>query len=155
MNTAQIKKTLTEIPAGRFFRVRYISKCKMTAKALKDGIVIFKVVDTTTRTGVQYENIEGVELKNNSEGEIQESSWEWVVKNRIKKNLNTGKEYVVIAPLKKGANSVVHYIMITKDGSISIINEAAAKEHTVASYWVTDRVPAVVNVTMDNVLLVR
>ena len=60
MKTEQIIKKIKSIPGGRFFRVRYISKVKMAADAEQEGISIFKIVDTTTRTGVKYNNIEGV-----------------------------------------------------------------------------------------------
>ena len=63
MKTDQIIKKIKSIPGGRFFRVRYISKVKMAADAEKEGISIFKIVDTTTRTGVKYNNINILRIK--------------------------------------------------------------------------------------------
>jgi len=88
MKTETIIEKIKSIPGGRFFRVRYISKVKMAADALKEGITIFKIVDTTTRTGVKYKNIEGVTLSENYTP--KETNWEWVVKDRIKHNTKTG-----------------------------------------------------------------
>lgn len=154
MKTEQIIKKIQSIPGGRFFRVRYISKVKMAADAEKEGVSIFKIVDTTTRTGVKYNNIEGVTPTTyNDKKEPKESNWEWVVKNRIKHNTKTGKDYLVIAPIGKGSHTVTTYIMTDKDGNTSIIDKDTVKMYAVASYWKEEK-PAIMNVTLENVLLV-
>ena len=155
MKTDAIIKKIKEIPGGRFFRVRYISKVKMAADALKEGVTIFKIVDTTTRTGVKYDKIARVvaSLTNKKEEPI-ESGWEWIVKDRLKHNKNTGKDYLVLAPIGKGAHSVHTYIMTDAEGNTSVVDEETVKMYTVPSYWRDDS-PSIINVTLDNVLLVR
>lgn len=155
MKTDQIIKKIKSIPGGRFFRVRYISKVKMTADALKDGITVFKIVDTTTRTGVQYKNIEGVEPATHSEDtEPRTNNWEWVVKDRIKHNTKTGKDYLVIAPIGNGSHTVTTYILTDNEGTTRVIDKEEAKLYAIASYWREEK-PAIVNVTLENVLLVK
>ena len=155
MKTDAIIKKIKAIPGGRFFRVRYISKVKMGADALKDGITVFKIVDTTTRTGVKYNNIEGVVPTTYPEDkEPKVSNWEWVVKDRIKHNTKTGKDYLVIAPIGKGAHTVTTYILTDTDGNTRVIDKDEAKMYAVASYW-KDEKPAIMNVTLENVLLVK
>ena len=153
MKTDQIIKKIKSIPGGRFFRVRYISKVKMAADALKEGITIFKIVDTTTRTGVKYNNIEGVVSTSYSEDkELKVNNWEWVVKDRIKHNTKTGKDYLVIAPISKGAHTVTTYVLTDNDGNTRIVDKDEVKMYAVASYW-KDEKPSIMNVTLENVLL--
>lgn len=155
MKTEQIIKKIKSIPGGRFFRVRYISKVKMAADAEKEGISIFKIVDTTTRTGVKYNNIEGVTPTSYPEDkEPKVSNWEWVVKDRIKHNTKTGKDYLVIAPIGKGAHTVTTYIMTDNDGNTTIVDKDTVRMYAVASYWKEEK-PAIMNVTLENVLLVK
>lgn len=155
MKTEQIIKKIKSIPGGRFFRVRYISKVKMNADALNKGITIFKIVDTTTRTGVKYNNIEGVTPTSYPEDkEPKITNWEWVVKDRIKHNTKTGKDYLVIAPIGKGAHTVTTYVMTDGDGVTSIVDKHIVEMFAVPSYW-KDEKPVIMNVTLENVLLVK
>ena len=154
MKTEAIIKKIKEIPAGRFFRVRYISKVKVKAEYEKVGVTIFKIVDTTTRTGVKYQNIEGVKLNDYpAEYTPKKTNWEWVVKDRIKHNTNTGKDYLVIAPIGKGSNARLEYILTNDDGSF-VRTKEEIEEYVTKSYW-KDEKPAIMNVTLENVLLVK
>ena len=157
MNTEAIIKKVSEIPAGRFFRVRYTTKVKLKAAYEKAGYSILKIVDTTTRTGVKYQNIAGVELKDKfEESQPKASNWEWVVKDRIKHNTNTGKDYLVVAPIKKGSNTIVSYVFTTPDGITNTIPECDVKStYSVPSYWKNGDKPAVMNITLENVLMVK
>lgn len=157
MKTEAIIKKVSEIPAGRFFRVRYTTKVKLKAEYEKQGYSILKIVDTTTRTGVKYKNIAGVKLNDYpDEYEPKKTNWEWVVKDRIKHNTKTGKDYLVIAPIGKGSNTVKSYVLTTPEGVSNIIPECDVKNtYTVESYWKNGDKPAVMNVTLENVLLVK
>ena len=157
MKTEQIIKKVAEIPAGRFFRVRYTTKVKLKAEYEKKGYTVLKIVDTTTRTGVKYKNISGVKLNDYpDEYEPKKTNWEWVVKNRIKHNTNTGKDYLVIAPIKKGSNTIVSYILTTPEGvSNAIPQEDVKATYAVPSYWKNGDKPAIMNVTLENVLMVK
>ena len=154
MKTEAIIKKVSEIPAGRFFRVRYITKVKVKAEYEKQGISIFKIVDTTTRTGVKYTNIAGVKLNDYpDEYEPKKTNWEWVVKDRIKHNTKTGKDYLVIAPIGKGSNTRVEYVLTDNEGS-AVRTREEIENFVVPSYWKTEK-PLIMNVTLENVLLVR
>lgn len=157
MKTEQIIKKVSEIPAGRFFRVRYTTKVKLKAEYENKGYSILKIVDTTTRTGVKYKNIAGVKPNDYpDEYEPKKTNWEWVVKDRIKHNTKTGKDYLVIAPISKGSNTVKSYVLTTPEGVSNTIPECDVKNtYTVASYWRDGEKPAVMNVTLENVLMVK
>lgn len=155
MKTEAIIKKISEIPAGRFFRVRYISKVKVKAEYEKQGISIFKIVNTTTRTGVKYKNIKGVKLTDYpDEYEPKKTNWEWVVKDRVKHNTKTGKDYIVIAPISKGSNTQVEYVFTDNEGSAVRLKEEIV-DFVIPSYWRDGDKPAVMNVTLENVLLVK
>ena len=155
MKTETIIKKVSEIPAGRFFRVRYITKVKVKAEYEKQGISIFKIVDTTTRTGVKYKNIAGVKLNDYPDDkEPKKTTWEWVVKDRIKHNTKTGKDYLVIAPIGKGSNTRVEYVLTDNEGS-AVRTKEEIESYVISSYWKDGEKPAVMNVTLENVLLVK
>lgn len=155
MKTEAIIKRVSEIPAGRFFRVRYITKVKVKAEYEKQGISIFKIVDTTTRTGVKYKNIASVKSKDYLvEAEPKKNNWEWVVKDRIKHNTKTGKDYLVIAPITKGCNTHTEYVLTDSNGSY-IRTKDEIKSYVIPSYWRNTERPAVLNITLENILLVR
>ena len=157
MKTEAIIKRVSEIPAGRFFRVRYTTKVKLKAEYEKQGYSILKIVDTTTRTGVKYKNIAGVKLNDYpDEYEPKKTNWEWVVKDRIKHNTNTGKDYLVVAPIKKGGNTIVSYVLTTPEGVSNTIPERDVKStYSVPSYWKTGDKPVIMNITLENVLMVK
>ena len=157
MKTEAIIKKVAEIPAGRFFRVRYTTKVKLKADYEKQGYTILKIVDTTTRTGVKYQNIAGVTLENKYEDrKPKTNNWEWVVKDRIKHNTNTGKDYLVIAPISKGSNTIVSYIITNPEGVSNTIPEEDVKStYSIPSYWKTGEKPAIMNVTLENVLMIK
>jgi hypothetical protein len=157
MKTEAIIKRVSEIPAGRFFRVRYTTKVKLKAEYEKQGYSILKIVDTTTRTGVKYKNIAGVKLNDYpDEYEPKKTNWEWVVKDRIKHNTNTGKDYLVVAPISNGSNTVVSYVLTTPEGVSNTIPQCDVKStYSVPSYWKNGDKPVIMNITLENVLMVK
>ncbi len=156
MKMNQLIEKIKSIPGGRFFRVRYMTKVKMTAESLQKGLTIIKIVETTTRTGVKYKNIAGVVPNEYPDSYVpKETNWEWVIPQRVKHNNKTGKDYLVIAPIEKGHNTHVSYVLTDADGNSRIITKEEAKEYSVSSYWRDGDKPAVMNVTLENVLLVK
>ena len=90
------------------------------------------------------------------EYEPKKTNWEWVVKDRIKHNTKTGKDYLVIAPISRGSNTVKSYVLTTPSGVSNTIPECDVKNtYTVPSYWRDSEKPAVMNVTLENILLVK
>lgn len=156
MKTEKLLEAIKAIPGGRFFRVRYMTKVKMTAESIKNGVTIMKIVDTTTRTGVRYNKIAGVVLNEYPDSYVPKvSNWEWIIPQRVKHNSKTGKDYLVIAPIAKGHNTVVSYILTDGDGNSRVITKEEAKEYSVPSYWKDGDKPAIMNVTLENVLMVK
>lgn len=142
-------KKLCSIPGGRFFRLRYASNVPLAAAYRNQGYTMQKVVDTTTRTGIQYDHIAGVVL--NDDNSTKANNFEWVVHNRIKHNVNTGKNYAVVAPISEGNNTKVTYILTEPNGNSRPITRDEAKQYTIASYWRDGDKPAVMTIALENI----
>ena len=156
MKTKQLIQKLSEIPAGRFFRVRYTTKVRLKAAFEKEGYSIIKIVDTTTRTGVKYSSLIDKHKMNELPAPEKTNNWEWIVKDRIKHNTNTGKDYLVLAPISKGSNTIVSYVLTTPGGVSNVIPECDVRNtYAVPSYWRTGDKPTIMNVTLENVLMVK
>lgn len=115
----KILKAVDEINNGTFFRIKYNKKIGLAKKKCKsngidpDSLLIKKVVETTVRTGVKYSNIKKVieELKNRDSSEQRNytNNYISIKENKVKFNSNTGKYYLCVAPISKGANTKVFY----------------------------------------------
>lgn len=154
MKTESIVKQIEELPNGRFFRMKYLTKLPVKAEYSKQGVVILKIVETTARTGVAYNKIKSViEKMTGKTKEEKESNWEWIIPNKIKYNTNTKKSYFVIAPIKKGSNTDKIYILSERN-NVRVVAEDEIKNYVNDSYWVDKEKPAVQNITLENVLTI-
>lgn len=142
-----IREKIAEMPAGRFFRVNYATELPLKAKYKNQGMVIRKYTTITTRTGVKYSNIEGVIPSENN----KPSYYEWVIKNKIKRNINNNKEYVQFAPITKGSNRITKYWVYSPEGTENIKDIG---EYVIPSYFTKKDAPKVITVKLDNILWV-
>lgn len=157
MTHTEIKTILESIPAGRFFRMKYLSEMKVKAEFKKKGITITKVTETTTRTGVAYKNIAAViEYKSSHEPKRDKpvaNNWEWVSPNRIKYNSNTKKTYAVIAPISRGNNTKSYYIVTDESGTRTVSLDELDKSILQDSTWTQGSFPNVVRtIPFDNII---
>ena len=151
MKTEAIIKKIESIPGGRYFRVRFMSKVKTKAAWEKEGYSLIKIVDMTTRTGVAYSKVK----KTPSTTPVKvDNNWEWIAKNRIKHNKNTGKDYLVVAPIRSGSNKKTTYILTKPDGTTYTIGQTEAAKYAIDSYW-RETTPEVMNITLENILLIK
>ena len=154
MKTENIIKQIEDIPKGRFFRVKYLTKLPVKAEYSKQGVVILKIVETTARTGVAYNKIKSViEKMTGKTKEEKENNWEWIIHNKIKYNTNTKKSYFVIAPIKKGSNTDRIYILSERN-NVRVVTEDEIRNYVNDSYWSEKEKPAVQNITLENVLTI-
>jgi len=156
MKTEDIVKQIEELPNGRFFRMKYLTKLPVKAEFANEGTVIMKIVETTCRTGVSYGKIKSVIAKmtgRDREESAKTNNWEWTVHNKIKFNNQTKKSYFVVAPIKKGANTTKTYILSQRD-VVRIVAEDEIKDYVRDSYWTEKEHPAVMNITLENILTI-
>ena len=96
MKTETIVKQIQELPNGRFFRMKYLTKLPVKAEYSKQGVVILKIVETTARTGVAYNKIKSViekmigKTREEKENKFVESIQNEM--NSIKEKLNKAKQ---------------------------------------------------------------
>lgn len=102
-----IYSVISSIPNGRFFKICYRTEMPLTAEFKKLGWKIFKYTTRVTRTGVNYSTIKRTDIA--SSDNILTKSNCWLVKNKIKTNLNTGKDYIIIAPMRSGEHKTYWY----------------------------------------------
>lgn len=154
MKTENIVKQIEELPNGRFFRMKYLTKLPVKAEYSKQGVVILKIVETTARTGVAYNKIKAViEKMTGKTKEEKENNWEWIIHNKIKYNTNTKKSYFVIAPIKKGSNTDRIYILSERN-NVRVVAEDEIRSYVNDSYWSDKEKPSVQNITLENVLTI-
>lgn len=114
----QILSAASAIRGGTINRVTYKTEVPLKAEFKKQGYKITKIVESSVRFGVNYHNIASV-IARKAEETIntvaRTNNYEWVIKNRVKHNTKTDKDYLVVANLPINANKKVKYIL---EGSI-------------------------------------
>ena len=154
MKTENMMKKIEKIPAGRYFRMRYLSKLPVKKQFVDEGISVVKIVDITTRTGVRYSNIASVinkEKTRTTEKRETTNNYEWIIPNRIKYNTNTRKYYFVTAPTTRGAHPHATYIVSTPEGTHVVSNKEDIKNYILDSYW-RETVSPINMISLDSVL---
>ena len=104
-------EAIAAIPNGRFFKIGYITELPLKAEFKKIDYKIYKYTSRITRTGVAYNNLKNVKENNREWSRSSKSLWK--IKNKIKTNISTNKDYIIIAPMSSGEHKHVSY-KITK-----------------------------------------
>lgn len=150
MKIDQMLKEIEKIPAGQFFRVRYVAHPTIKAAYRKEGISIIKIVDITSRTGVSYGSVmDPANFKDNTEV-VKENNWEWKIPNKVKFNTHTMRAHLVLAPISKGSHAKATYVLSSREGTM-IIDEEQAREYIIDSYFKKEP-GKVITVGLDNIL---
>lgn len=110
----QITSAAKAVRGGAIARITYKTEVPVKAEFKKQGYKVIKIVETSVRFGVNYHNIASV-IKRKSNAEYittsRTNNYEWIVKNRIKHNNKTDKDYLVVATLPVGHNTKVKYLI--------------------------------------------
>lgn len=110
-----IIKAVEKVKPGTFVRVCYKTELPVKAEWKKKGFKMIKIVETSVRFGVNYGNIASVKarkaLEEDSNKPKRTNNYEWVLKNKIRHNTNTGKDYLYVALFNKGDNTKYKYIL--------------------------------------------
>lgn len=151
MKREKIIRKLCGVPAGRFFRVRYSTVVPLKAEYENKGYSLLKIVDTTTRTGVKYQNIRDVlTTSDNSSGAT--NNWEWEYKNRIKYNTSTKSQYAVFAPIDPiKAHSQSTYLLTDSEGNTTIKTRYEVAPFVIESYFCKPQ-PKIITVDLAHIL---
>lgn len=114
LTSEQIISTTKAIRGGTIVRVTYKTDVPIKAEFKKQGYRITKIVESSVRFGVNYGRIASV-IERRSQDDYTPSTrannYEWLIKDRIKHNNNTNKDYLVVATLPGGHNTRTKYII--------------------------------------------
>lgn len=115
----QIINEVSKVKNGCVARIGYISELPVAAAFKKQGIEISKLAATTGRLGVTYSNIKSVKerLADNS-ARPATYNYKWVIKNKVKYNTSTQKNYLQVARFNKGSHTKSQYIVKDRDKTI-------------------------------------
>lgn len=115
LSREQIIEAVQGVRGGTITRVTYKTELPVKAEFKKKGYRVFKIVETSARIGVNYGQIASVRAR--AEELIDKTvpkkadNYEWVIKDRIRHNTKTDKDYVVLISFNKGHNTKVKYII--------------------------------------------
>ena len=158
MSYESVISAVKSIHGGSMARITYFSEMPMKAANKKNGYVIYKVVSTTARFGVNYSNIGSVAALRNSPDYVaptkRENNNEWVVVNRVSHNSKTGKTSVRFVPMAKGSNKKVTYILKSADRTVVLGNSIPDmfKQMVQDSYWNSTSTPVIQSVNINNII---
>ena len=150
MNIEMIKSSLSNIKPGTFTRITYISELPLKAEYKKMGYKINKITSITTRFGIHYGNISGVEPKENNSKPSRVNNYSWIVKNNICYNSNTEKYYLCTYPTSKGVNPHTKYSIKYPDGSFRGCLKTIDKDMVINSYW--NKTSKMMRINIDNII---
>ena len=167
MTSDEVINTVSTIKNGTMARLKYKTELPLKAEFAKLGYKMYKIVETTVRFGVNYANISSViEKKNLSSNEDKDkvrikrhSNTDWVIKNKILHNNNTDKDYLVFAPMKKGANNKYNFVLVDSTNHQFSFNywilPEDFKQMVQQNYWTSHRdFHDIKNISIENVIWV-
>lgn len=114
LNREQIIDATNSVRNGTIARVTYKSEVPLKAEFKKQGYRLIKITETSARFGVDYGKISSVIARRAEQTEptVQRTNnYEWVIRNKVKYNTKTDKEYLVLANFNKGHNTKSKYIL--------------------------------------------
>lgn len=99
---------------GRIIRVGYTTEAPLIKAYTEGGYRVFKLVETSTRLGVNYSNIKAVIEKRQAQTasvKQRANNYTWVIENKVCYNSNTQKTYLRMTSLNGGHNTKVQYLV--------------------------------------------
>ncbi|MBO5712322.1 MAG: hypothetical protein J6R47_05725 [Acholeplasmatales bacterium] len=145
-----IYDAVTSLPNGRFFKICYRTEMPLKAEYKNQGYKVYKYTYRITRTGVSYNNLKKVRASGKEFSRA--SNTKWLIKNKIKTNVTTGKDYIVIATMAKNEYKEYSYVIIYPDG-IEKRKSSAPADMIIPSYF-EKKNGAVRNINLDNVVFI-
>lgn len=113
MKFENIINIMSQIKNGTFFRVVYRTEVPIKKSFKDEGFKVIKTSSVITRTGVNYKNISGVEIKPLGDtGKPRANNYEAIIANKLYFNTNTKKNYINIYPVKNHKTRSVYEFYI-------------------------------------------
>lgn len=157
-----ILSEVASVKSGTFTRVGYRTELPVKAQYKKEGVQFFKYTEASLRFGVNYGRISSV-IARKAEEQLADTvqranNYEWIIPNKARHNIATGKDYVFAANFNQGANIHNVYVGLRKGKVFSIIPESKEmfkqlnEEYMIPSYWKDGgSAPEVMNISFTNI----
>ena len=129
-------QVLSIVP-GSFVRISYKTTVPVKAQYKKEGYSIEKLVDETTRVGIDYHKIGPVMAmeKGDEKKPTRKSKIHWDTKKYFLVNEETGDKYLAIYPMVKNSNKKETFVITTPDIIITTTDADSVKKFVNESYW--------------------
>ena len=159
-----IIEAVSTVKNGTYVRIGYRTELPVKAELKKKGVRAYKLTETTVRLGVNYGRIASV-IARKAEENLEEvvkraNNYEWVIKDKVRYNTKTQKDYLYVANTNgRGHNTKSVFVLVPGGNDISItchgdIFENEFKDVLIPSYW-TQRSSGghseVRNIAFDNI----
>lgn len=157
----EIINAIVDVKGGRIARITYKTEVPVKAEFKKQGYKITKLVETSSRIGVNYGHLPSVIARNESDNtpNTRANNYEWIIKDRICHNHKTDKDYVALVSFNKGHHTKVKYIIEgTFVGSIDMGDEIenAYKHIVLDSYFKRHSTPSEFKrIAFDNIIRIN
>ena len=168
MNTLSRETIIAEaakVKPGTIARICYKTEVPVKAEFRKQGVKVVKIVETSARLGVNYHRIASV-IARKAEQNVEEvikraNNYEWIIKNKIRHNTNTDKDYLYVAAFNKGHNTKTLYNIYVNDTLV----DTQSKESILGSDWTNQILPSywnksfnageVKNISFENIIRIN
>lgn len=154
-----ILEEISKIGNGQIFRLGYRTELPVKAEYRNNGMKITKFTESSVRIGVNYSHIARViEKRAQLEQEVfstRKSNYTWLIKNRVRHNSNTKKDYLYVSTFNKGHNTTTKYIISCPKEGIFVtadnIEDTPYKNCIINSYFTKKETPEVKNISFENI----
>ena len=146
-----VYEAISSIPNGRFFKICYRTEVPLKAEYKNKGYKVYKYTFRVTRIGVRYNSLKEVK-ENNIQEVSRASNSNWLIRNKIKTNITTGKDYIVIATMAKNEHKEYSYVVVDQSG-IEKRKSFAPTDMIIPSYF-EKKNGAVRNINLDNIVCI-
>lgn len=154
-----------KVRPGTFTRIGYKTELPVKSMFKKQGVSITKFVETSARLGVRYHRIAEV-IARRAEKQVPRAAiphinhYEWILKNKARHNVHTGKDYLYVAKFNHGHHTKSVFLVETSEGMTLLSAEefmsSKYKHYVINSYWNEDRIPSEVkNISFENIYRVN
>jgi len=149
MTQQEVINSINSVKKGSFVRFSYKTELPVKAAYKREGYIVEKICEMTSRFGINYSNISSVIERRSDENYTpseRTNNYEWIIKDVLCHNTNTGKTYLCTYPTKLGTNTKSNFTVSGPDP------EADIKELVIDSYWKKKASPETMRINIDNII---
>ena len=148
---------------GTVARIGYRTQLPVKAAHKKEGISVYRFVESSLRLGVGYNNMASVKARRASSDYTpttnRTNNYEWVIANKVSYNRNTDKEYIFAATFNQAKQNKVFYVVYMNSCPVVLTSEgfmgSEYSNFVIDSYWKSSGSSDVLTISFDNIFKVN